>query len=222
MDFAKKIADEFNIRGIKWDQEGGYGYYTDTAVFMDAIEECTNISAGGFKEHYNTEWVDLNYTYQVYQTALEMDWEDLPTVRELEDRFSEEETDSKVDAYQVFTQNKNTKEITAIFKLLGLSATRNTLKDGVRHLTYSKWLEDVDFDVYLKGDKILLNNEESSMSDLKTEIMTFFKDDLLDEIDYYIDLYKKEVKGADVKLVAMYKTFGYNNLNKLIKDLESL
>lgn len=223
MDFAKKVAEEFDIRGIKWDQEGGYGYYTDTAVFMDVIEECTNISAGGFKEHYNTEWVDLNYTYQVYQAALEMNWEVLPTVRELEDRFSEEEQEpTKVDPYKVFVQSKNTKEITSIFKLLGLSATRNTLKDGVRHITYSKWLEDVDFDVYLKGDKIILNDEESSLEDLKKEIMTFFKDDLLDEIDYYIDLYKKEVKGADVKLVSMYKTFGYTNLNKLINELESL
>ena len=63
MDFAKKIAEDFDIRGIKWDEMGGYGYYTDTAIFMDVIEECTNISVGGFDEHYKTEWVDLNYTY---------------------------------------------------------------------------------------------------------------------------------------------------------------
>jgi hypothetical protein len=221
MDFAKKIAEEFDIRGIKWDETGGYGYYTDTAVFMDVIEECTNISAGGFKEHYNTEWVDLNYTYQVYQTALEMDWESLPTVRELEDRFSQEEDNSIIDNRAKFVQEKNVKEITSIFSLLGMKATRNTLKSGVRHLTFSKWLEDVDFDIYLKGDKIVMNNREYTLVDIKLEIMKFFKDDILDELDYYIDLYKKKVNGADKKIISLMRVFDQKDLNKFIEILEN-
>jgi hypothetical protein len=223
MEFAKKIAEEFDIRGIKWDQEGGYGYYTDTAVFMDVIEECTNISAGGFNEHYNTEWVDLNYTYQVYQTALEMNWESLPTIRELEDRFSQDEEESTiVDNRAKFIQDKNVNDITNIFSLLGMKATRNTLKSGVRHITFSKWLEDVDFDIYLKGDKIIINDKESTLSDLRLEIMKFFKDDILDELDYYIDLYKKQVKDADKKIIALMKVFNQNDLNKFIETLENL
>jgi hypothetical protein len=223
MEFAKKIAEEFDIRGIKWDQEGGYGYYTDTAVFMDVIEECTNISAGGFNEHYNTEWVDLNYTYQVYESALEMNWESLPTVRELEDRFSQDEEESTiVDNRAKFIQDKNVNDITNIFSLLGMKATRNTLKSGVRHITFSKWLEDVDFDIYLKGDKIIINDKESTLSDLRLEIMKFFKDDILDELDYYIDLYKKQVKDADKKIIALMKVFNQNDLNKFIETLENL
>jgi hypothetical protein len=223
MEFAKKIAEEFDIRGIKWDQEGGYGYYTDTAVFMDVIEECTNISAGGFNEHYTNEWVDLNYTYQVYQTALEMDWESLPTVRELEDRFSQDEEESTiVDNRSKFIQDKNVKDITNIFSLLGMKATRNTLKSGVRHITFSKWLEDVDFDIYLKGDKIIINDKESTLSELRLEIMKFFKDDILDELYYYIDLYKKEVKGADKKIVSLMRAFDQKDLNDFIGVLKKI
>jgi hypothetical protein len=222
MDFAKKIAEDFDIRGIKWDEMGGYGYYTDTAIFMDVIEECTNISVGGFDEHYKTEWVDLNYTYKVFEAALEMDWESLPTVRELEDRFSEDSEEIRVNPYGNFVQNKNLKEIEDIFDLLGLSATRNTLKSGVRHITYSKWLEDIDFDIYLKGDKIILDDKECSLKDLKENIIKLFKEDLIDEIEYYLDLYEKEVKGSDKKLLDYLKVFDQKDIYKFLDYLDNL
>lgn len=222
-DFAKKIAEEFDIRGIKWDQEGGYGYYTDTAVFMDVIPECTNLSAGGFNEHYTTEWVDLNYTYQVYQTALEMDWESLPVVREVEpDRFLEEPDDEKVGKYSKFIQNKNLELISGIFGLLGMKATRNSLKSGIRYLTYSKWLDDVDFDIQLKGDKIFLYDEEYSIAELKEEIIYQFAEDILEEVEYYMDLYEKGVKDSDKKLNALLKVFNKTDLNGFIKELEDI
>ena len=223
-DFAKSIAEEFDIRGIKWDQEGGYGYYTDTAVFMDVIPECTNLSAGGFNEHYTTEWVDLNYTYQVYQTALEMDWESLPTVREIEpDRFLEEEEDEKVvDGYSKFIQNKNFETIESIFQLLGMKATRNSLKGGVRRLTFSKWLDDYDFDIDLRGDKIYVEDEELTMQELKQEIIYDFAEDIVEEIEYYMDLHEKGVKDSDKKINAILKVFGKNDLNKFIEELDDM
>jgi hypothetical protein len=222
IDFVKKIAEEFDIRGIKWDEASGFGYYTDTAVFMDVIEECTNLSAGGFKEHYTTEWVDLNYTYQVYQTALEMDWESLPTIRELENRFYQEpEKKSIVTAYSRFIQNKNLKEIEKIFKLLGMRTTRDTSKDGIRHLTYSKWLEDFDFDIYLQGDKIKFDNRYVSLDVLKSEIIRFFKDDIIEEIEYYIDLKTKDVKNSDKNINDILNIFGQKDINRFLSILKS-
>lgn len=226
-DFAEGIAEEFDIRGIKWDQEGGYGYYTDTAVFMDVIPECTNLSAGGFNEHYTSEWVDLNYTYKVYEAALEMDWEALPTVREVEpDRFLEEPEDKVVGKYNKFIQKKNLDEITSIFSLLGMNATRNSLKGGVRYLTYSKWLDDVDFNIELRGDKIFLDSvlgdEEFTLQDLKQEILFEFAEDILDETEYYMDLYQKGVKDSDKKLNALLKVFNKTDLNKFIEELEEM
>ena len=222
-DFAKAIAEEFDIRGIKWDSEGGYGYYTDTAVFMDVIPECTNLSAGGFNEHYTTEWVDLNYTYKVYQAALEMDWESLPVVREVEpDRFFEEPDDEKVGKYSKFIQNKNFELINGIFSLLGMGSTRNSLKGGVRYLTYSKWLEDFDFDIQLRGDKIFLEDDEYSIQELKEEIIYEFAEDILEEIEYYMDSHEKGVKDSKKKLNALLKVFNKSDLNKFIKELEDI
>lgn len=208
MDFAKKIAEEFDIRGIKWDQEGGFGYYTDTAVFMDTIPECTNLSAGGFNEHYKNEWVDLNYTYEVYKTALDVNWESLPTVRELEVRFSEENSkSSKIFKYDSFLQKQILKKIFNLFKPIGLRNTRNVLKDDVRHLTFSKWLEDYDLDVYLKGNKIIIDNKELSFDDLKNYVLKEFKDGIIEDINYYIDEYKNGDEESIEQIIDILSTF---------------
>jgi hypothetical protein len=223
-EFARGIASEFDIKGIKWDQESGYGYYTDTAVFMDVIPECTNISAGGFNEHYKTEYVDLNYTYGVYQAALDMNWEELPVVREIDpDRFSEEQEDEKnINKYNKFIQNKNFDEINGIFNLLGMRATRNSLRSGIRYLTYSKWLADIDFDIELRGDNIYLDDEKVTMSDLKDNVLYEFAEDILDEIEYYLDLYEKGVKNSDKKLNLILDIFDKSDLNKFIEELEEI
>ena len=217
-DFAKKIAEEFDIRGIKWDETGGFGYYTDTAIFMDTIPECTNISAGGFNEHYNTEWVDLNYTWEVYKAAIDTDWESLPTVRELEVRFGEEESKGIVNRYKNFSMNKNFEEISSIFTLLGMRSTRNILKSGVRHITYSKWLEDVDFDIYLSGGSIKVNNKELSMSQLKDLIKDEFYDDIADELEYYLDLKSKGVKKSDDSINKICKIFNISDVSKFLNS----
>lgn len=209
MDFAKEIADEFDIRGIKWDKEGGFGYYTDTAVFMDSIPECTNISAGGFNEHYKTEWVDLNYTYEVYKAALDVDWESLTTKRELDERFHEEETKGIVNRFKNFTLNKNFEEIKSIFKLLGMNVTRNIFKNGVRHLTFSKWLEDFDFDIFLDGGSIKIDNKEVSISKLKDIIKKSFHDDIAEELEY--------LQHSDSKLKEFCNKLDIKNIDEYLK-----
>jgi hypothetical protein len=165
-DFAKAIADEFDIRGIKWDSTRGFGYYTDTAAFMDTIPECTNISAGGFLEHHLTEWVDLNYTYQVYLTAKEVNWEKLPVKRELEVRFSEEEP-SRLKKFLGFNNSKMGKEVEELMDKYDLTKTRDVTKDGKRHLTFSSWLEDYDLDVFIKSGSIEIDGKKMNLQEFK-------------------------------------------------------
>src|SRR5690606_29437797 len=122
------------------------------------IPECTNISAGGFNEHYKNEWVDLNYTYNVYKSALKIDWESLPTERIIENRFN---INNKIKKdFLKFKDNKLIKDIKNIFDSLGLLNTRHIDNEGRVHLTFSKWLEDFDFDVYIENSKIYLNDKE--------------------------------------------------------------
>lgn len=206
-EFAKRIANEFDIKGIKWDSTKGFGYYTDTAVFMDVIPECTNISAGGFNEHFTSEWVDLNYTYNVYLAAKDLDWESLPTERVIEERFSEEESESKVKKFLGFSNKKVADEITKILTLIDLSLTRDLSKDGVRHLTFSKWLEDYDLDIFIKSGTIMLNNKKMSLSQFKSFIVKEFIDEIQDEINYLKR--QKDFKTVDKILNAfnLPKTF---------------
>lgn len=181
-EFAKAIADDFDIHGIKWDSTKGFGYYTDTAVFMDIIPECTNISAGGFFEHFTKEWVDLNYTYKVYLAAKKLNWENLPIKRELQARFSKEE--GKIDKYLGFNNSKIANEIHELMNLLDLSKTRDLSKEGERHLTYSRWLEDFDLDIHLKSGKIVVNDQTMDLNKFKSYLVSEFMEDIKAELDY--------------------------------------
>jgi hypothetical protein len=215
-EFAKSIANELKrLADIHWDEAGAYGYYTDTAVFMDVIPECTNVSAGGFKEHYKEEWVDLNYTYNVFKVACQMDFESLPTVRELEVRYSKEKPKSKVGLYNKFIQNKNFKTISHIFDLFDLSITRDITKDGKQHLTGSKWLEDFDFDIYLVGKDIIVNDEVVSIDKLKMILLDVFKEDILEQIEYYLDLIKRNIKGGKKSLDEILDLFDCEDVDDL-------
>jgi hypothetical protein len=214
-DFATAIAGDLKkIGDIHWDEEGAFGYYTDTAVFMDVIEECTNLSAGGFKEHYKSEYADLNYTYKVYETALKIDFENLPVSRKLEGRFTVQGK-SKINKYAKFKQGKNKNDLGNLFKILNLTLTRN-VRDGDRqHLTFSRWLEDYDIDIYLEGDKIIYEENEFTIPEFKKEVLEIFYDDIVDDVEYYLELIEEDGDKEAVKsLMAMMSAFDCNTFKE--------
>lgn len=156
--FIRAIADKLKEFGkIEFDESSKYGYYTDTATFMDVIPECTNISAGGFNEHHNNEWVDLNYTYNVYQTALKIKWDELPVERTVGETRFQSEPESIVKKFNLFKQKSVKPKIDKLMDDLDFIKTREVTKGGITHLTYSKWLEDKDIDIWIKDNKIYLD-----------------------------------------------------------------
>jgi hypothetical protein len=161
---------------------------------MDVIPECTNLSAGGFKEHYKEEWVDLNYTWKVYEFAKKFNWESLSVVREIEERFIEEE-ESKIKKYLGFSNSKTIDEVSKLMKLLDLSKTRDISKDGKRHLTFSRWLEDYDLDIFVKSGSISVNDKKMNLNEFKTYLVNEFKNDIKSELEYYRKL--KDFKSVD-------------------------
>jgi hypothetical protein len=197
-EFASQISKGLESAGINWDLDSNFGYYTDTAVFMDVIPECTNLSAGGFKEHYKEEWVDLNYTWKVYEFAKKFNWESLSVVREIEERFIEEE-ESKIKKYLGFSNSKTVDEVSKLMKLLDLSKTRDISKDGKRHLTFSRWLEDYDLDIFVKSGSISVNDKKMNLNEFKTYLVNEFKNDIKSELEYYRKL--KDFKSVDKILI---------------------
>lgn len=60
------------------------GIYTDSAVFMDYIPECTNLSVGYFNEHTVNEYQNLTYLQGICDGVLKVNWENLSTKRSCE------------------------------------------------------------------------------------------------------------------------------------------
>lgn len=158
-EFADALSIEFANNGMEYTKDHK-AYYTDTATFLDTIPECTNLSAGGWKEHFTTEWVDLSYTRQVAEAAIKINWENLPVAREVDVIPS-----PKVSGFTGF-KNKvaNIKELVALlgnkYDLLWTNKRRYEAGvDGFMH--FNTWFEDHNVKVTL-GNDILFQQDETS------------------------------------------------------------
>ena len=89
-EFADSLSDALNNQGLLY-MPSDAGAYTDTAEFIDVIPECTNISVGYLNEHRNTETLDLRHYLDLADAIIAIDWESLPTVRDV--NIYEDESD---------------------------------------------------------------------------------------------------------------------------------
>ncbi len=80
-EFADSLIAQFKENGMKYKKDQK-GVWTDTALFMGTIPECTNISCGYFNEHSVEEHQDLDFMLKLADTATKINWENLPVVRE--------------------------------------------------------------------------------------------------------------------------------------------
>jgi len=80
--FTKGLVDQLKAAtGYRWEGDNT-GIYTDSAVFMDAIEECTNLSVGYFNEHSVGEFQNMTYLEDLCEGVINVDWENLPVERD--------------------------------------------------------------------------------------------------------------------------------------------
>jgi len=81
-EFVNQLASELsNVTGYDW-KDDPTGVYTDSAVFMDNIPECTNLSVGYFNEHSPAEFLNLSFLQDLCEGVIKVKWEELPVVRE--------------------------------------------------------------------------------------------------------------------------------------------
>lgn len=151
-DFANALCDELTKLGIESTPDPK-AYYTDTATFLDTIPECTNISAGGWNEHYKTEWVDLGYTMVVAEAACNVDWENLPTSREVKSyspKFTVEPR-HRFSNKDVIVEVKN---ILNKYNLLHTNASEySTFNTDT--LVFNTWYENLDIRVTVIDDILI-------------------------------------------------------------------
>jgi hypothetical protein len=205
-DFANALSKALTDNGVESNPDSK-AYYTDTATFLDVIPECTNISAGGYREHYKDEWVDLSYTKMVADAACKLDWEALPTNREALDYKPKH---SVMPAHR-HANRKVVNSIKSILNKYDLLHT-NTLEYDTYNsdtLVFNTWFEDLDIKVTVVRD-ILIQIE--GMSDVR------FKSSELEEVNFYFG----SIFGIDID-PKKYKMTQYtdNTISILGVDFES-
>jgi putative aminopeptidase FrvX len=84
-EFADALSDALNAHDGLMYMPMDTGVYTDTAEFTYQIPECTNISVGYYHEHTAKEWLDMTHWRALCAAACAIKWDELPTVRALDD-----------------------------------------------------------------------------------------------------------------------------------------
>ena len=79
--FANRLSEELTNLGLSYSPDST-GIVTDSAMFVEQIPECTNLSVGYFKEHTLSESQDIIYLKKLCQLCTEVNWEKLPTERD--------------------------------------------------------------------------------------------------------------------------------------------
>ena len=84
-EFAQALSNELNITpGFKF-KPCDTGVFTDSANYTHMIPECTNISVGYWSQHTIKETQDVGFAEKLLARLLQIDWESLPTVRDVKD-----------------------------------------------------------------------------------------------------------------------------------------
>jgi hypothetical protein len=82
--FANALAEQYNGLGMQMAPDPT-GIFTDSAMLMGLIPECTNISVGYMNEHTGKEVQNITHLEKLCVASCKVDWESLPTERSLED-----------------------------------------------------------------------------------------------------------------------------------------
>lgn len=80
--FADALSAALNADDTLMYLPDNTGVYTDTAEFIDAIPECTNISVGYYHEHSEKESLDIIHLQALAKRVASIDWDSLPTDRD--------------------------------------------------------------------------------------------------------------------------------------------
>lgn len=80
--YAAALARALNVAEPRFQYGPARGVYTDTAEYVDAIPECTNISVGYYRQHSPEENVDLVHVERLLRALCALDTTALPIVRD--------------------------------------------------------------------------------------------------------------------------------------------
>ena len=169
-EFSSALISDFKKNGIDYTVDKT-GYYTDSAFFGDLIPEIVNLSAGVWNEHAKTEYVNIKYIESVAKAAVNIKWETLPTVREVNPIYK---IDPRKDAPEtkLSSDQELFKEIfTILDDLYFVCHEIRSYQNYVfyfkpnRKYHFTKWHEDDELEISINNGIIISNGIEYSTLD---------------------------------------------------------
>lgn len=166
-EFVNALMNEFSNQGLEFKPDET-GWYTDTAVFINVISEVTNLSSGTYKEHSVNEYVDLAYLEKVANAALQINWEELPSVRIPKKESSrQEQQSSNIHKYNQFrnifrnlkSDRKMWLRVDRYMDMFGFLCLNEDEFDPGEQMIYSKWHQEVRILIKVLDGVIYMNNK---------------------------------------------------------------
>ena len=81
-EFGESLCKELNKSGLKMGLDPT-GVFTDSANFIEIVQECTNISVGYFNEHTDDEVQNITYLEKLAKACVAVDWDKLTIARKI-------------------------------------------------------------------------------------------------------------------------------------------
>ena len=200
-EFVDALSNEFGKNGMEYKADS-YGVWTDSALFMGIIPECTNLSVGYFNEHTKNEEQDITYMVQLSSVATKIDWENLPVVRE-PNSFDTEDVELEEEGIPQYKLLNIFEEIEELIydETKMFSSNTNFFKPGKEMKFFG--LKDIDainnFSLYLYPNgsiKIKRDDFEVDIKDV-TELKQIVKDKLLKDLLKFQELKEKIITKFD-------------------------
>lgn len=171
-DFATQLSEEFAKNGMEYKSDP-YGVWTDSALFMGTVPECTNISVGYFNEHHVEEEQDLDYLLQLADVATKIDWENLITSRTKVNFDTEDpEINDKLTDLPLYKIHKIFDEVEdIIYDINRTFASNSGFFKPEKEMTFFS-VKDLDgeknFSVYIHSDGSITLKKNDIILDFKT------------------------------------------------------
>ncbi len=80
--FAESLCAELAKYGMEFELDYT-GSFTDSANFIQNINECTNVSIGYFNEHTNNEYQNITFLENLCKACINIDWANLTVARKI-------------------------------------------------------------------------------------------------------------------------------------------
>lgn len=221
--FAAKLVEELGKACGTTFKEDPTGVYTDSAVFMDDIPECTNISVGYFNEHTHHEHQNITYLEWLCKGVLKVDWENLPVERDPDEVYYRQSSY----AFSGGKSNKASKKVSKEFQqafdiveelmmqLFEMECLNAFQFEPEKEMLFETWDGETTMSIFIHNDLSISIGKDHfvDMEDLEHKVKEYYNYDLSKIYDYYADEYYEDDLDN-------YSKFLNRNTQKIIDGLE--